>query len=136
MSALANPISAIRRPANAPSMWVPFVSLLLGGITVHIAGKQPDILYFDVIFGMWIVYQAFWRDFFPSLSDSVVRIGVFCILSGVLSTLASNRDMYRGVAATKALAVGILVYAVARKAPLGLVTPSVFGALASILILR
>ncbi|MGO9086141.1 MAG: O-antigen ligase family protein [Candidatus Sulfotelmatobacter sp.] len=105
-------------------------------MTVHIAGKQPDILYFDVLFGAWIVFQALWNGSLPSLSDWVVRIGAVCVLSGLLSTLVNSRDMYRGLAATKALAVGVLVFAVVRRAPLGLLTPALFGACASILLLR
>jgi len=136
MPVLKDPMSPTQNAPRGPSMRVPFFSLLLGGVAVHLAGKQPDILYFDVLFGAWVVFQVFWNGFLPSLSDSVVRIGVFCVLSGLFSTLVNNRDMFRGLAAMKALAVGILVFAVARRAPLGWLPPALFGACASILLLR
>lgn len=117
-------------------MWVPLFSLLLGGMTVSIGGKQPDILYFDIVFGIWIAYQVFWKGFLPSFSGSIVSIGVLCVMSGLVSTLVNNRDMYRGVAATKVLAVGVLVYAVAKRAPFGLLAPSLFGAGTSLLLFR
>jgi O-antigen ligase len=105
-------------------------------VAVHVAGKQPDILYFDFVFAVWVIYQVFWKGFFPSFSGQIVSIGVLCVIAGLFSTLVNLRDMYRGVAASKVLAVGILVYAVARKARLGLFAPSIFGACASILLLR
>ncbi len=117
-------------------MWIPLFSLLLGGVAVHVAGKQPDILYFDFVFAVWIIYQAFWKGFFPSFSGMIVLIGAFCVLAGLFSTLVNLQDMYRGVATGKVLAVGILVYAVARSARIGLLAPSILGASAGILLLR
>jgi O-antigen ligase len=114
-------------------MWVSFFSLLLGGVTVHIAGREPAVLYFDIVFGLWITYRVFWKGFFPSLSDSIVRIGTFCLLSCLVSALFS-RDILRGIIATKVLAVGLLVYAVAKRVPLGLFAPALFGACASLLL--
>ena len=118
------------------SMWIPLFSLLLGGIPIHIGGKQPDILYFDLVFAIWLVYQVLWNGFFPSFSNWIVRIGVLCVLCDLFSTLVNNKDMLRGIAATKVFAVGILVYAVAKNAPLGLLTVSLFGACSSIFLLR
>ena len=111
------------------------MSLLLGGLTVHIGGKQPDILYFDLVFGVWIVYQVFWKGFFPSFSGWIVPLGALCVLSGLFSTLVNLGDMYRGIAAAKVLAVGFLFYAFARKIRLGLIAPSLFGACVSLLLL-
>lgn len=134
MNVQSNPMETTRHAPD--SMWLPFFSLLLGGVAVHVAGKQPDLLYFDVTFGIWIVYQVLWKGSFPFLSDSVVRVGVFCIMCDLVSTLVNTRDMYRGVATTKALAVGVLVYAAVRKVPLGLLTPALFGACASVFLLQ
>lgn len=136
MPVLTDPVSTTQHAPKGPSMWVPFASLILGGVAVHVAGKQPDILYFDLVFGVWITYQVLWRGFFPSFSSSIARIGIFCVLSGLLSTMVNYHDMFRGIAAVKALAVGVLVYAFARRAPLGWLPPALFGACASILLLR
>ena len=130
-----NQMIVTQHAPKAPSLWIPFFALLLGGVTVHLAGKQPDLLYFDLVFGIWIVYQALWKGFLPSLSDSIVEVGILCVMSSLLSTLVNSRDIYRGLAATKALAVGVLVFAVARRAPIGMLSTAVFGACASISLL-
>ena len=123
------------RTSRARSMWLPFFCLLLGGVTVHIGGKQPALLYFDLVFGIWVVYQVLWHGVLPHVSGWVVIIGVLCVLFGLLSTLVNMRDLYRGVATTKALAVGIAVYAVAKRAPVSLLASGGFGACASALLL-
>ena len=128
-------MSAFQAAPRAYRLWLPFFSLLLGGVTVNVAGKQPDILYFDIAC-IWIIYQVYWRGFVPSFSGWTLRIGVFCLFASLVSTLVNSSDINRGLVATKVLAVGLLVYSVARRAQLGLLLPTLFGACASIFLLQ
>jgi O-antigen ligase len=116
--------------------WIPFFSLLVGGVTISVGGKHPDLLYFDVVFGIWLAYQTLWKGFRPRFSDPVIILGCFCLLVGLVSTVTNYRDIYRGIVAAKVLGMGILVYAIARTAPIGLITPSIFGVCTSALLFQ
>ncbi len=117
------------------AIWLPFWALLLGGVNVHFAGREPQLLYADVILFLLLLYLALWEGFYPSLKDWIPKLGAFVILSGVLSALVNYRDVYRSIDALKILGVGLLVYAIAKKTPIGLLTLSLWGAIAGILLL-
>ncbi len=121
--------------ATRITMWLPFWSLLLGGISVHLAGREPLVLYADVILLLSLLYEVIWNGFWPSFAGWIPRLGAFWIVSGMLSALVNNRDIYKSIVAIKILAVGLIVYAIARSAPLGLPTLSLWGAVVGILLL-
>lgn len=110
-------------------------SLLLGGINVHIGGRQPILLYFDVIFIGWLFYQIFWCGFVPELTDWVVGLGIFCLLSGIISAIVNYHDIYKSVAALKVLAFGMAVYVVSKKTRPSLLSLSLWGSIAGVLLL-
>lgn len=110
-------------------------SLLLGGLEIHLSGRAPTVLYFDVILVFWLLYYVFFEGFYISFSDWVLRLGIFCVLSGMLSAVVNYRDVYKSLAAIKILACGLLFYAICKKAPPSIVTLSVWGAVAGALLL-
>jgi hypothetical protein len=122
-------------PDTRPNMALLLWSLLLGGVNVHFGGKQPVILYFDAIFALWLVYVVFWKGFVPSLSGWIVGLGTFCLLSGTVSAIVNYHDIYKSLAALKVLACGLLVYAVAKKSSISILTLSLWGAAVAILLL-
>src|SRR5712692_4978901 len=119
------------RGAIWPLLW----ALLLGGMNIHFGGREPVVLYFDAILALWLIYQMFWNGFSPSFSGWVIGLGVFCLLSGMLSAIANIHDVYKSLAALKILACGVLIYAIARKVPPSALTLSLWGAAVGALLL-
>jgi O-antigen ligase len=121
---------------NSARMTIPFFSLLLGGVNVSMAGKHPAILYFDGVFALWIAYEILWKDFNPRFSGPILGLGTFCVIAGLISTVVNDHDPLKGIVAAKILGTGLLVFAVARSAPVGLMTPALVGACTSVLLLQ
>ncbi len=115
--------------------WLVIWSVLLGGANVRFLGREPVVLYFDFVLVIWLVYQVFWNGFLPSLSGWIIKLGAFCLLSGTLSAIVHYQGLYKSMAAMKVLGCGLLVYAIARKFRLGLLSLSLWGATAGILLL-
>jgi len=116
-------------------MWVLFWSLFLGGLNIHLAGREPVLLYFDAVLVFWLIYQILWGGFMPKFSGWIMRLGVFCLLCQILSTLVNYQGIYKSLASIKILACGLLIYAIARKATPSLLTLSLWGALVGALLL-
>jgi O-antigen ligase len=114
---------------------LPLWSLLLGGISISLAGRQPTVLYFDGVLLAWLLYQIVVNGFVPSFSGSVLRLGGFFLLAGMVSALVNYEDMNRSLAALKVLAGGLLIYAIARKSPPNLSALSLWGAVVGVLLL-
>lgn len=129
MIALSEPVNT--RVKTGLLIW----SLLLGGVEIHVSGRMPTVLYFDLVLILWLVYYVLFEGFYLSLADWVVRLGIFCVLSGMLSAVVNYRDVYKSLAAIKILACGLLFYAICRKAPPSILTLSLWGALAGVLLL-
>lgn len=107
--------------------WLIWV-LLLGGVEVSVAGKAPTLLYFDVALVAWLVFQAVWAKFWPDFSGWIFRLGAFVFLAGVLSALVNLEGAYRSLATLKIFAVGLIVYAIARRRPVSALVLSAWGA--------
>jgi len=126
----------VHKPINHRNgMWVLLWSLFLGGINVHLAGREPVLLYFDVVLLLWLIYYVFWRGLSIDLSGWILRLGMFCLFLETLSAVVNYHDTYKSLAAIKILGCGLIVYAVARRTPPSPVTLSVWGAVAGILLL-
>jgi O-antigen ligase len=110
-------------------------SLLLGGISVHVGGSEPVVLYFDLVLVCWLVYEVVWNGFFPNFSDWIVRLGAFWIFSGLVSTLVNLNDVSRGLVAIKIFGFGMLVYVLAIKAPPSVLSISLWGGVVGALLL-
>src|SRR6266480_3270293 len=87
--------------------WLVIWSMLLGGVNVHFAGREPVLLYFDVVLVVWLVYQIFWNGFLPNLSGWIIKLGAFCLLSGTLSAIVHYQGVYKSMAALKVLCCGL-----------------------------
>ncbi|HEU0047915.1 MAG TPA: O-antigen ligase family protein [Nitrososphaera sp.] len=129
MGALHKPVS------NRNDMWILLWSLFLGGVNIHIAGREPVLLYFDVVLVFWLIYSVFWKGRLIGFSDWILRLGVFCLLMETLSALVNYHDMYKSLAAIKVLGCGLVVYAIARRTPPSPLMLSLWGAVAGILLL-
>ena len=128
-------LELLRLTGRSNHMWVLLWSLLLGGVNFHFDGRTPVVLYFDVVLALWLVYQMSWNASFPDFSGWIVRLGAFCLVSGVLSAMVNTHDIYKSLAALKVLACGLLVYAVARKSAPSVFAVSLWGAAVGILLL-
>ncbi len=117
-------------------MSLPLWSLLLGGVSVHLAGREPSILYFDAVLLLWLVYQVVWNGFFPRCSDWIVTLGAFYLYMGLVSAVVNYEDINRTLAALKVLGVGLLVYAIAKRAQPRLFTLCLWGAVVGLLLLQ
>jgi len=128
-------IEMLRSTKRVNYVWVLLWSLLLGGVNFHFDGRTPVILYFDVVLTLWLVYQMLWNASFPDFSGWIVRLGAFCLASGALSAIVNIHDIYKSLAALKVLACGLIVYALARRAPPSVFAVSLWGAAVGILLL-
>jgi O-antigen ligase len=117
-------------------MSVPLWSLLLGGVSVHVAGKEPTLLYFDIVLLLWLVYEAVWNGFYPLYYDRLVGLGAIYVLLGLLSCVVNCEDINRGLVTVKVLAFGFLAYLIARTAPPRLFTLCLWGAIVGVLLLQ
>jgi O-antigen ligase len=128
-------IESHRLASGRNGIWLLLWSLFLGGVNIHLAGRQPVVLYFDAVLVIYLIYEMFWNGFFPNFSGWVMRLGAFCILSGTLSSLVNYHDINKSLASLKVLICGLLVYAMARKAAPSILTLSLWGAAAAVLLL-
>lgn len=129
-------MSALQKQTNASgNMWLLLWSLLLGGVNVRLGDRTPVVLYFDVVLVLWLVYYVLGKGFWPSFSGWIMRLGIFCILSGMFSAIVNYEDAYKSLAVIKIFACGLLVYAIARKAPPSILTLSLWGAAVGVLLL-
>src|SRR5260370_441154 len=129
-------MGALHKPVrNRNDMWILLWSLFLGGVNIHIAGREPVLLYFDVVLVFWLIYSVFWKGRLIGFSDWILRLGVFCLLMETLSALVNYHDLYKSLAAIKVLGCGLVVYAIARKTPPSPLMLSLWGAVAGILLL-
>jgi O-antigen ligase len=110
-------------------------SLFLGGISIHLGGRQPVFLYFDVVLVLCLLYRVFWEGLWIGFSGWILRLGMFCLFVETLSALVNYRDANKSLAAIKVLGCGLLVYAIARKTPPSPLLLSLWGAVAGILLL-
>jgi len=113
-----------------PLLW----SLLFGSVALPFSGRHLEIFYFDVLLVLWLLYYVFWKDFWPRFSGSIVGLGVFFLLLGMLSALVNYHDLYKSLAALKVSVCGLLVYTIARKVPPSVLTLSLWGATAAVLL--
>jgi O-antigen ligase len=126
----------MQKPFNVRShAWILLWSLLLGGTSIRVVGKTPGLLYFDAVLVFWLIYQIAFNGFRPDSRGWIVRLGVFCLLVEILSTIANYHDMYRSIGAIKILATGLLIYTIARRVPPGILMMSAWGAAVGILLL-
>ena len=127
----ALPRSSYDRNAMQVLLW----SLFLGGISIHLGGREPVFLYFDVVLVLCLLYRVFWKGLWIGFSGWILRLGMFCLFVETLSALVNYRDVYKSLAAMKVLGCGLLVYAIARKTPPTPLMLSLWGAVAGILLL-
>ena len=117
-------------------MSIPLWSLILGGVSVQVAGKQPTLLYFDVILLLWLIYQAVWNDFYPIYYDRIVGLGTIYVWIALLSCVVNCKDISRGLVTVKVLAFGFLAYSISKCAPPRLLTLCLWGAIVGVLLLQ
>lgn len=117
------------------AMQVLLWSLFLGGISIHLGGREPVFLYFDVVLVFCLLYRVFWKGLLIGFSGWILRLGMFCLFVETLSALVNYRDANKSLAAMKVLGCGLLVYAIARKTPPSPLMLSLWGAVAGILLL-
>lgn len=110
--------------------------LLLGATHMAVGGRTPTLFYFDAILPLWLVYQVFWKGFFPCFSDLIIRLGCFCLLAGILSSIVNYEDVYKSLASLKVLLCGLLIFAIMKYAPPSPLTLSLWGAVVGVLLLR
>ncbi len=121
--------------ASRSSSWVVLWSLLLGGANVSLGGRTPVVLYFDGVILLWLAYEVYWRGFWPDFSGWIMRLGLFCLMVEILSAIVNYRDIFKSLAAIKVLACGLLVYAIARRAPVSMQALSLWGGVVGALLL-
>jgi len=113
-------------------LWV----LLLGGLSVSVGDRSPNVLYLDVFLPVWLVFQSYWRGVHPDFRDpTILHLAWACFLAFIISAVSNPLDVLKSIAAIKVYIIGFLFYGISRKLRPSLLILSIWGATVGVLLL-
>ncbi len=101
------------RTMNPESLLI--LSLVVGGISINVAGRTPVLLLFDVCLLLLFCKRIVWLDW-PAFSDRLMnRLVLACLLLQTFGAFINPSDILKSVITIKALLFGFLFYALLEK---------------------